>query len=97
MVKLVVSRFKAESDSSNRSYDVVKYDDGTWACSCPKWIFTKGHKTNCKHIDFMISTNAEHYKDEESTLTITGLSQNQANEVMDEVIKIQNKSNGVSV
>jgi predicted nucleic acid-binding Zn finger protein len=31
----------------NRSYVVSKKRDGTWACSCPRWIFKR---EDCKHI-----------------------------------------------
>jgi len=50
MVKLVAEKHIVESETSDRKYVVVKYEDGSWACSCPKWIFQRFERVDCKHI-----------------------------------------------
>jgi predicted nucleic acid-binding Zn finger protein len=89
MVKLVVERNSIESTTSNKTYLVCKYDDGSWACSCPKWIFTKGQKQNCKHIKELL------FKQQialpiQSTLTITGLNENEADKIMNDLMRGKN-------
>jgi len=63
----IINKTIVESQSSNRKYVVSQYSDGTYACSCPSWIYTKGHKTECKHI-LEVKNNII-----ERTLTIDGL------------------------
>ena len=47
-----VERYQVDSLSGeNESYTVSKKVDGTWACSCPRWIFHKAPKVDCKHIE----------------------------------------------
>lgn len=36
--------------TNEKGYKITEYDDGSWACSCPAWIFHRGQKVNCKHI-----------------------------------------------
>ena len=52
MPKLIINRYFKDSYSSDKSktYTISEYNDGSWACSCPSWIFKKGHKLDCKHI-----------------------------------------------
>jgi len=59
MVKLIVERHLWESTTANRNWTIAKYDDGTFSCSCPAWIFQKGGiRNDCKHIKaFIESTN----------------------------------------
>ena len=59
MVKLIVERHLWESSTANRNWTIAKYDDGTFSCSCPAWIFQKGGiRKDCKHIKaFIESTN----------------------------------------
>ena len=72
-MKEIISKFKVESQSSSRVYVVSKYDDGSWACSCPSWIFKKGHKENCKHILEIINVNYKPKPKIETTISITGI------------------------
>lgn len=47
-----VECYEVSSHSNpDRSYVVSKNRRGTWACSCPRWIFQKGHREDCKHIN----------------------------------------------
>ena len=52
MIRLIINRYFKDSYSSDKSktYVISEYNDGSWACSCPSWIFKKGHKLDCKHI-----------------------------------------------
>lgn len=34
----------------DKEYKVSQRHDGTWACACPRWIFGKAPKADCKHI-----------------------------------------------
>lgn len=63
----VVERINVASETSSRNYVVCRYDDGTYSCSCPSWIFSKGHKKECKHIVYA------QRKKTETTITIDGL------------------------
>jgi len=83
MVKLIVSSFNVESTSTNKTWKVAKYDDGSWACSCPAWIFKKGERKDCKHIEEVKKTNMEHYK----TISITGITPEKVIESLSEVAK----------
>ena len=83
-VKLIVERHIIDSTSSSKTWVVVKYDDGSWACSCPKWIFTRGQKENCKHIKELLFKQQEK-EQMESTLIIDGIKeQMELNEVENE-------------
>ena len=50
-MKTKISEFKFNSQSSNKEYTTIKYDDGSFSCNCPSWIFKRGDVRNCKHID----------------------------------------------
>ena len=49
MGKEVVKRIPAES-SSGKTYEICEYNDGSFSCNCPAWIFHKGTRVDCKHI-----------------------------------------------
>lgn len=52
-----VERYQVDSlTSDDESYTVSKKIDGTWACSCKRWIFHKAPKVNCKHIGAVLSS-----------------------------------------
>jgi len=80
-MKLVTKRFNVASGTTNRTWCVSEYDDGSYSCSCPAWIFHKGTKVNCKHINEILNQK-------ESTLTITGLTTAQAEIVMAKAIAL---------
>jgi hypothetical protein len=42
-----VDQWHVTSRSSGKVYTVSLADDGTWGCSCPRWIFAR---EDCKHI-----------------------------------------------
>jgi len=48
--KIIKSRFKVDSESSSREYEVIEYEDQTFSCNCMSWIYHKGQRVNCKHI-----------------------------------------------
>ena len=75
MVKLIVERHLWESTTANRNWTIAKYDDGTFSCSCPAWIFQKGGiRKDCKHIKaFLESKNQREQYTEDTTATITGV------------------------
>jgi hypothetical protein len=50
MAKSKLHQWDVASRSSSDSYKVTEYDDGSWACSCPRWKFGKAPKQDCKHI-----------------------------------------------
>lgn len=79
----IINKTIIESRTSNRKYVVSQYSDGSYACSCPSWIFNKGHKTECKHI-LEVKHNII-----EQTLTIDGLKENGENAESDAVIQNQ--------
>ena len=88
-MKKIISRYNIESHSSNRTWVVAEYNDGSFSCSCPSWIFHKGIKVNCKHInEFLVKRNEP---TKESTLTITGLTPNQAEKVMEQALLISKR------
>ena len=72
-MKTQIERHIVESDSSSRTYVVSKYDDGSWACSCPSWIFKRGEKIDCKHIISLKNMNTEYY------VNVTGLNKEDLN------------------
>ena len=40
-----------QSHTTNKVYATVYLEDGSWACSCPDWIYRKHQDgQNCKHI-----------------------------------------------
>ncbi|MHC4311235.1 MAG: hypothetical protein ACYSW3_02045 [Planctomycetota bacterium] len=47
MSKKKVNQWDAPSESSDKTYKVTEYDDDTWACGCPHWIY---RRKECKHI-----------------------------------------------
>lgn len=48
MKKRVKDQWDAPSESKpDKTYKVTNYENGTWACGCPRWIF---HREECKHI-----------------------------------------------
>ncbi len=52
---LYPTRWDVTSPDSGKPYRVSQKLDSTWACSCPRWIFKKGVKTNCKHIKWILN------------------------------------------
>lgn len=47
-------RYEVQSHTDvTKRYTVARKDDGSWGCSCPRWIFGKP-RSNCKHILAMI-------------------------------------------
>jgi len=68
-MKQILEKFNVESNSSSRIYVVSKYDDGSYACSCPAWIFKKGERKNCKHILDIINKQQH----TETTITLIGV------------------------
>jgi hypothetical protein len=46
-----VEQYEVDSTTGlDESYIVSKKVDGTWACSCKRWIFHPKPKIDCKHI-----------------------------------------------
>jgi len=43
----IVNKFKV----TDSNYEISVLEDGTYTCNCPSWIFHKGNKVNCKHIN----------------------------------------------
>ena len=72
MVKLIVEKYQWESDTANRVWTIAKYDDGSYSCSCPAWIFQKGGiRKDCKHIKaFLESKNQREQYTEDTTAMI---------------------------
>ena len=58
-----VRKFEVESHSSDKKYIVSLGDDGSFGCSCPAWIFSKGGRKDCKHIDEVRSNYNRGYYD----------------------------------
>ena len=79
----VISKFNIQG--SSKVWVVQKYNDNSYSCNCPAWIFHKGQKVNCKHIQEVINSS-EQPKAIESTLSITGIT--------DLLIKQQEENNG---
>ena len=68
-MKNQVSEFKKYSQSSSKIYKVIKYDDGSYSCNCPSWIFKRGEVRGCKHTE-------EHSQNEYINVNISGLNDN---------------------
>jgi hypothetical protein len=51
--RIAIDRWEKQSKSDkSKVYEVIKYDDDTYTCNCPSFIFKKeGQERNCKHID----------------------------------------------
>lgn len=45
-----VNRWPVVSKTNGQEYTVSISDSGVWACSCPRWKFSKAPKPDCKHI-----------------------------------------------
>ena len=78
-MKETIAKFNVPSNSSSRVYVVSQYDDGSWACSCPAWIFKKGQRVDCKHIyeirnkqSCCLNTNKAD-ESHDTTITISGV------------------------
>lgn len=89
MVKMIVERHNVLNSKGNRYWVVSKYDDGSWACSCPSWIFHKGTKVPCKHITELLLSKQQTI---DTTATITAIEPKKeitinALDVMNEVLK----------
>jgi len=56
--------FKQKVAGSSKDWEVAKWDDGTYSCNCPAWIFHRGTKVDCKHIKSLI---------EEVTINVTSI------------------------
>jgi len=67
-----INQYFANASKSNKEYVITEYDDGSWACSCPAWIFHKGERVNCKHINQIICR-----RNNEVTINVSGLSNSQ--------------------
>jgi hypothetical protein len=51
-MKTPTHRWTFESSSSNKTYETLKYDDGSLSCDCPGWcrrVSQDGSRT-CKHV-----------------------------------------------
>lgn len=48
-MKQILQQINVNSDSGDKVYKITHYDDNSWACSCPRWIFSKPRQ-DCKHI-----------------------------------------------
>ena len=55
MNKEIVKRIPVDNESYTKRYEICEYDDGSFSCNCPAWIFHKGERVNCKHINNFIS------------------------------------------
>lgn len=65
MAKQIIS--KHNINGSSKVWTIAKYDDGSFSCNCPAWIFHRGKKVDCKHIlEFK-------QQKQEVTINITGL------------------------
>ena len=74
MVKLIVEKYQWESDTANRVWTIAKYDDGSYSCSCPAWIFQKGGiRNNCKHIKAFLESKNQ--REQYVTANVTGVKQ----------------------
>ena len=69
MIKQQISVAKFNSRSSDKEYSTIEYDDGSYSCNCPSWVFKRGDSRNCKHID-----EVKHRK--EININISGLNDN---------------------
>ena len=74
MVKLIVEKYQWESDTANRVWTIAKYDDGSYSCSCPAWIFQKGGiRNDCKHIKAFLESKNQ--REQYVTANVTGVKQ----------------------
>ena len=80
-MKEVISKFNIQG--SSKVWVVQKYNDNSFSCNCPAWIFHKGQKVNCKHIQEVL--NSEYKPIVETTISITGIT--------DSLIKQQEEQN----
>ena len=55
MEKKIVVENPSKSNPRRKPYETVMWDDGTFSCDCPAWIFAgqKGGERTCKHINDM--------------------------------------------
>jgi len=67
-MKMIVEKHSILNSKGNRYWAVVKYDDGSYGCSCPAWIYHRGTKANCKHINELLSKQQI-----DTTATITAI------------------------
>lgn len=72
MVKRIVERIEWESDTANRTWTIARYDDDSFSCSCPAWIFQKGGiRNDCKHIKAYLESKNQ--REQYVTATITNV------------------------
>lgn len=45
-----INRWEVVSETTGEKYIVGQKLDGSWGCSCKRWIFSKTPKPACKHI-----------------------------------------------
>lgn len=50
----IVEAWKVPSQSSNATYTVARYEEGSFACSCPGWTKHFPRK-DCKHIMWVVA------------------------------------------
>lgn len=50
--RIAIQRWEKESNSDpSKLYEIIKYDDDTYSCNCPSYIFKKeDQERDCKHI-----------------------------------------------
>ena len=65
-MKEKIAEYEHESSSSSKIYKVIMYDDGSFSCNCPSWIFKRGNERKCKHTE-------EHSQNEYINVNISGL------------------------
>ena len=51
-------RWDVKSSTTSDKYTVSMKANGTWGCSCKRWIFAKAPKLDCKHITKVKTTEA---------------------------------------
>lgn len=67
----IVERIKV----SGSKWVICRLENGDYTCNCPSWIFHKGEKVNCKHINNYIK---------QIELTFTELKDDEADEEISE-------------
>jgi len=82
-MKTPKAEYKKYSLTSSRIYKVIEYNDGSFSCNCPSWIFKRGDVRNCKHID-----EVKMEKPKEINANISGLNNN------NQVVKVETTSRG---
>jgi len=90
-MKEVVSKFNVNGTS--KDWVVQKYDDGSYSCNCPSWIFHKGQKVDCKHIIELKNCNVDYYNKTETTISIDGIKKANATEIIITALKHEIESN----